>query len=171
VSAEHNAERYRAGEVVYFHHLHGDVRAEVQAVDKDGEYCVLVEGKPRRMLILGRCLRVRLETVRDTTKHTGAENQVHVYEAKAREDYAVVCLRSEPNPRDRHKFENFGKGFLTAKGPRDAERETWISRELYVYAPENACTERWLRIDRKNDRVLQYIKGMVGFKRLGWYRA
>ncbi len=162
-----DTKRFSAGHVVYFDHVHNDVPLEVVGSDKHGEYYVRVEGKPRRMLILGCCFRVHLETVKDTKKRRGVGDEIYVYEAKAREGYVVVSLRSRPSPLRQGDFLNLGKGFL--KGFLDEERETWMSREVYIYDVTNVCHTG--KAEKKDDRMVARIKELLAFKRLGWHRA
>jgi hypothetical protein len=167
--------QYCAGDVVYFHHLHRDVPVDVIHENEDGTYRVEVEGKPRRMLIFGRPFRVHIETIKDTNKHKAPPSnvglceadQIHIYEAMARRGYLVASLRSFPGPSDREKFIPLGPGFLRGKGPADVEKETWLSRELYVCDVENVCQLSSQLVEKISERVMLGLKERLAFERMG----
>jgi hypothetical protein len=84
---------FRAGEVVYFHHLHTrhDLIRHDPRPDGDGRSWCRVEGKPRPMLVLRRCRRLLVDTATSTGEPSGT-NQCVWYRVETRATGAVPVL-------------------------------------------------------------------------------
>lgn len=136
------------GDALYFHHIHiaKPPRRGIEAKS------LVVEGKPRRMMVLGKKWWIDLSSI-DTADTPNDPHQLHWYPVRARPGYLVVELRSQcPSGREIWYW-NAQKNLLpkpqSADTPADdasqkksTEQKTWIGLLPMVY-PAECCSHNF----------------------------
>lgn len=130
------------GDALYFHHIH------IAKPPKPGKKSLMVEGKPRRMMVLGKKWWIDLSSI-DTAGTPNDPNQPHWYPVRARAGYLVVELRSECPLGRETWYWDAQKNLLpkpqSADAPADASQKksavqkTWIGLLPMVY-PAECCS-------------------------------
>jgi hypothetical protein len=160
---------YQPGDVVYFDHLHCNKRARrASCTDGDGKYNVEVEGKSRRMIIVGRCHRVRVKTARNTGSFSGPNDCVW-YEAEAELGYLVLPLQSTRPP-------VAGEDFLPLEpGLIDEGKPSFVQLRLACYPVNSICHRIHTPVRHLDERHLKTIRDelnkLTHRSRVMWYPA
>lgn len=159
-----NGRPFRAGEVVYFHHLHAEPRLikHDSHPDADGRSWCRVEGKPRPMLVLRRCRRLLVDTARSTDEPSGT-NQCVWYRVETRMGYWVLSLSSSAPPGPHQHYPN-----LVEHG-----RDSFVGLEPLCYPAESVCHRPNQHVHAVEERLFGMIEKAVGLRALGCrdYRA
>ena len=133
------------GDALYFHHIH--IAKPLRPGIKPKS--VTVEGKPRRMMVLGKKWWIDLSSI-DIADTPNDPNELHWYPVRAKPGYLVVELRSEcPSGREAWYW-NAQKNLLPksqssdalkddASQKKTAEQRTWIGLLPMVY-PAECCS-------------------------------
>jgi len=157
---------YDRRSVVYFHHLHIDkVKNLSPSPDDEGNYRCEVEGEARRMLILRRRLRLRLDTAVNTNRPSD-KNDCVWYEVKARPGFWVLSLTSKcpPSRKNEHLF--LGKGVL------DTDIPTFVELKPVCYPSEIVSHfEEEEAVQKLDEELFKHVEKEIMFRTLGWYPA
>ena len=165
MTANRSRRKYDRRSVVYFHHLHIDkVKNLSLSPDDEGNYRCEVEGKARRMLILRRCLRLRLDTAVNTNRPSD-KNDCVWYEVKARPGYWVLSLTSKCPPGRENEYLPLGKGVL------DKDRPTFVDLKPVCYPSEIVSHGEKQWVQELDEELFKHIEKEIMFRTLGIFRT
>ena len=155
---------FRAGEIVYFHHLHTQPKFIEHDPNPDtaGRSWCRVEGKPRPMLILRRCLRLLVDTATNTREPSGT-NQCVWYRVETRMGYWVLSLTSKAPPDGHRHCPN-----LVEHG-----KDSFVGLDPLCYPAESVCHGPNQPVRTVEKHTFELIVKVTGFRALGCddYRA
>ena len=163
MAANRSIKTYDSGSIVYFHHLHVDkVTQRSEDADDEGNYHCAVEGKARRMLILGKCLKLRLDTAVETNRKSG-KNECVWYEVKARLGYWVLSLTSKCPPGRETEHWDLGVGVI------ERGQKTFVNINPVCYPAEIVCHREGQRVGKLDKPRWEYVEKMVMFTPCGGF--